>query len=66
MAMTSTSLLVTDRSGDQKAAKLQALNFVWSAGATAGPMLFVPFLHKGGSRLLFLALMPLFFCCLPG
>ena len=60
MAMTTTSLLVTDRSGDQKAAKLQALNFVWSAGATAGPMLFVPFLHKGGIRLLFLALMALF------
>jgi MFS transporter, FHS family, glucose/mannose:H+ symporter len=60
MAMTSTSLLVTDRSGDQKAAKLQALNSVWSAGATAGPMLFVPILHKGGIRLLFLALMALF------
>jgi len=60
MAMTSTSLLISDRAGDRQAPRLQALNFAWSAGATAGPMLFVPFLHRGGIQSLFFVMMSLF------
>jgi fucose permease len=60
MAMTATSLLITDRSGDESAAKLEALNFIWSVGATAGPMLFLPFLHRADVRSLFLVLLCLF------
>lgn len=60
MAMTSTSLLFSDRWGDERAAKLEWLNFAWSAGATAGPMLFLPFLHKSDLRALFFALLGLF------
>lgn len=60
MAMTSTSLLISDRAGDRQAPRLQALNFVWSAGATAGPLLFVPFLHRGGIRSIFFVIMALF------
>ena len=47
MAMTATSLLFSDRCGDDRAAILERINFVWSAGATAAPMLFLPFLQKG-------------------
>lgn len=53
MAMTSTSLLFSDRWGDDRAAKLEWLNFVWSAGAVAGPVGFLPFLHQGDYRALF-------------
>jgi MFS transporter, FHS family, glucose/mannose:H+ symporter len=60
MAMTSTSLLFSDRWGDDRAAKLEWLNFAWSAGATAGPMMFIPFLHKSDVRELFFALLGLF------
>lgn len=60
MVMTATSLLVTDRSGDESAAKLEGLNFIWSVGATVGPMLFVPFLHTLDVRALFSALLCLF------
>jgi FHS family glucose/mannose:H+ symporter-like MFS transporter len=60
MAMTATSLLITDRSGDESAAKLEGLNFIWSVGATAGPMLFLPFLHRVDVRALFLLLLGLF------
>ena len=60
MVMTATSLLITDRSGDECAAKLEGLNFIWSIGATAGPMLFLFFLHKDDLRGLFLALLVLF------
>lgn len=60
MAMTATSLLITDRSGDESAAKLEGLNFIWSVGATAGPMLFLPFLHRADVRTLFLVLLALF------
>jgi FHS family glucose/mannose:H+ symporter-like MFS transporter len=59
MAMTSTSLLFSDRWGDDRAAKLEWLNFAWSAGATAGPMLFLPFLRRADVRVLFLTLMGL-------
>jgi fucose permease len=60
LAMTSTSLLISDRAGDQQAPRLQGLNFVWSAGATAGPMLFVPFLRRGGIQSIFFVMMSLF------
>lgn len=53
MAMTSTSLLFSDRWGDDRAAKLEWLNFTWSVGATAGPVLFLPFLRRGSYRSLF-------------
>jgi len=46
MVMTSTSLLFSDRWGDDRAAKLEWLNFAWSAGATAGPLLFLLFLRR--------------------
>lgn len=60
MVMTATSLIITDRSGDECAAKLEGLNFIWSVGATAGPMLFLLFLRKTDLRALFLALLVLF------
>jgi len=59
MAMTSTSLLFSDRWGDDRAAKLEWLNFAWSAGATAGPVCFLPFLRRGNLRWLFVAMMML-------
>jgi MFS transporter, FHS family, glucose/mannose:H+ symporter len=59
MAMTSTSLLFSDRWGSGRATKLEWLNFVWSAGATAGPVCFLPFLHQGNLRWLFVAMMVL-------
>lgn len=64
MAMTATSLLITDRSGDESAANLEGLNFIWSVGATAGPMLFLPFLHRANVRAPFLVLLGLFFLLL--
>jgi MFS family permease len=57
MAMTSTSLLFSDRWGDDRAAKLEWLNFVWSVGATAGPICFLPFLHQGAYHSLFAAML---------
>jgi MFS transporter, FHS family, glucose/mannose:H+ symporter len=59
IAMTSTSLLFSDRWGDDRAAKLEWLNFVWSAGATAGPVCFLPFLRQGNLHWLFVAMMVL-------
>ncbi|HZP07233.1 MAG TPA: MFS transporter [Terracidiphilus sp.] len=53
MTMTSTSLLFSDRWSDDRAAKLEWLNFAWSAGATAGPILFLPFLRSADIRTLF-------------
>lgn len=52
MAMTSTSLLFSDRYPQQRAEKMEVINFAWSAGAMAGPALFFPFLHAAGFRLL--------------
>ncbi len=60
MAMTATSLLITDRSGSESAARLEGLNFIWSVGATAGPVLFLPFLHGHDVHILFLILLALF------
>jgi MFS transporter, FHS family, glucose/mannose:H+ symporter len=56
MAMTSTSLLFSDRWGNHRAAKLEWLNFTWSAGATAGPVCFLPFLHRDEVRTLFVTM----------
>lgn len=60
MVMTSTSLLTSDRYGADRAARLERLNFAWSAGATSAPMLFLPFLHMASPRALFLAFNALF------
>jgi fucose permease len=60
MAMTSTSLLFSDRYGQRRAAILERLNFGWSAGATAAPLLFMPFLHRGSLRPLFFTFQGLF------
>jgi len=60
MAMTATSLLFSDRYGDNRAAILERLNFGWSAGATAAPILFLPFLETGSLRLLFFCFQGLF------
>jgi fucose permease len=60
MAMTATSLLFSDRYGDDRAAKLERLNFAWSAGATAAPVLFLPFLHLASLRPLFFMFQGLF------
>ncbi len=54
MTMTSTSLLFSDRWGNDRAAKLEWLNFAWSAGATVGPVAFLPFLHMSDVHTLFL------------
>ena len=60
MAMTATSLLFSDRYGDDRAAKLERLNFAWAAGATAGPMLFLPFLRLASLSPLFFTFQGLF------
>jgi len=60
MAMTATSLLFSDRYGDERAAILERLNFAWSAGATAAPMLFLPFLQKGSLGSLFFTFQGMF------
>jgi len=56
MAMTSTSLLFSDRYPDERAVRLERLNFAWAAGASAGPVLFLPFLRLPGLDPLFLTL----------
>ncbi len=60
MAMTSTSLLFSDRYPNDRAARLERLNFAWAAGASAGPVLFLPFLRLPGLDPLFFLLMGLF------
>jgi MFS transporter, FHS family, glucose/mannose:H+ symporter len=50
MVMTATSLLFSDRWGDDRAAKLEWLNFAWSAGASAGPIVFFLFLRRNAVR----------------
>ncbi len=59
MAMTSTSLLFSDRWGNDRAAKLEWLNFAWSAGAAAGPICFLPFLRASNFYLLFMMMLAL-------
>lgn len=53
MSMTSTSLLFSDRFPIDRAEKLERLNFSWSVGAMAAPVLLLPFLRGAGLRLLF-------------
>lgn len=60
MTMTATSLLFSDRWGDDCAAKLEWLNFSWSAGATAGPICILPYLRHGEFPGIFLLLLLLF------
>ena len=60
MAMTATSLLISDRYGNDRATKLERLNFAWAAGATAGPMLFLPFLRLASLSPLFFTFQGLF------
>jgi FHS family glucose/mannose:H+ symporter-like MFS transporter len=60
MTMTATSLLFSDRYGKDRAAVLERINFGWSVGATAAPMLFVPFLRMASLRPLFFTLQGLF------
>lgn len=55
MAMTSTSMIVAERSGTERPARLERLNFAWSAGAAVTPLLLVPFLHFTTLRPAFLA-----------
>jgi len=43
MSMTATSLLFSDRYRRSRARMLEGLNFVWSAGAMAAPVLFLAF-----------------------
>ena len=60
LAMTATSLLFSDRYGDDRAVQLERLNFTWSAGAMIAPILLLPFLHGASLRLLFLIFQGLF------
>jgi fucose permease len=54
--MTATSLLFSDRYPLDRAAKLERLNFAWAVGATAGPILFLPFLRLRSLEPLFFLL----------
>ncbi len=60
MTMTSTSLLFSDRYADDRAAKLERLNFAWAAGATAAPLLFIPFLRMPSQNQLFFTFQAMF------
>jgi fucose permease len=60
MAMTATSLLFSDRYPNDRAARLERLNFAWAAGASAGPVLFLPFLRLQSLDPLFFFLVALF------
>jgi len=60
MVMTATSLLFSDRYGDDRAAKLERINFAWSAGAAVAPLLFLPFLQRGSLNPLFFSFQGLF------
>jgi fucose permease len=60
MAMTSTSLLFSERYGHGRAAILERLNFGWSTGATAAPLLFLPFLRMPSLQPLFFTFQGLF------
>lgn len=60
MAMTATSLLFSDRFEADRAQKLEGLNFAWSAGAMAAPLLFLPFARAGNLKQLFIALPAVF------
>lgn len=60
LAMTATNLLFSERYADDRAAKLERLNFAWSVGAMLAPALLLPFLHGASLLLLYLAYTGLF------
>jgi FHS family glucose/mannose:H+ symporter-like MFS transporter len=60
LAMTSTSLTFSDRFANDRAAKLEGINFAWSLGACAGPVFFLAVLRNGNLQPLFLVLLGLF------
>jgi MFS transporter, FHS family, glucose/mannose:H+ symporter len=62
MAMTATSQLFSDVWEDNRAAKLEWLNFVWSAGAMIGPICFLPFLRQQAFQSVFVLMLSLFVC----
>jgi FHS family glucose/mannose:H+ symporter-like MFS transporter len=64
LAMTATSLVISDRYGNDRARMLERINFVWSAGATAAPVLIIPFLNAAGYRRIFFVFVALFLCLL--
>lgn len=64
MSMTSTSLLYSDRFPADRAEKLERLNFTWSAGAMAAPLLLLPFLRGASLRILYGSYLALFLALL--
>ena len=60
MAMTATNLLFSDCYANDRAAKLERLNFAWSTGAMAAPALLLPFLHGASLVLLYMGYVALF------
>jgi fucose permease len=60
MAKTSTNLQVSDRARDERAAKLERLNFEWSFGALLAPLGLAPFLRGSGLRPMFFTFAGLF------
>ena len=55
MVMTATSQLYSDRYGDDRAAQLERLNFVWAMGATAAPILLLPLIRRSSLSPVFFA-----------
>jgi MFS transporter, FHS family, glucose/mannose:H+ symporter len=60
MAMTATSLLFSDRHDADRAQMLEGLNFVWSAGAMAAPLLLLPAARAGHLLALLITLLTAF------
>lgn len=60
LAMTATSLIISDRAGGYRALHLERLNFTWSLGAAAAPFLLIPFLRGAGFRIFVLVLQAIF------
>jgi|HubBroStandDraft_1064217.scaffolds.fasta_scaffold69448_1 FHS family glucose/mannose:H+ symporter-like MFS transporter len=60
LAMTSTSLTFSDRFAEDRAAKLEGINFAWSLGACTGPVFFLVVLRRGNLQPLFLTLLGMF------
>jgi MFS transporter, FHS family, glucose/mannose:H+ symporter len=58
--MTATSLCISDRSGGQRAANLERLNFAWSAGAMTAPLLLIHFVDARRLRPLYFGFQSLF------
>lgn len=60
IAMTSTSLVFSDRYREDCAAQLQRLNFAWAVGATTAPILLLPYFEMTTLRALFFSFLALF------